>query len=327
MMKLKNIIHNEELAIRILGNWEYDPDSLDILKYFRISSNAIYPFKTRGSLCFLRFAPLSEKSPDNVSAELDFLEYLRNSGYSAVEPAPSRNGNNMEVLETPWGGYVAAAFKGVPGVQMDKTGFMDDIVFGYGASLGKLHKLSAGYLPKGKRRWSWKDALDWSCDVLSGCNGEEAALLEADLLKEYLSKLPVSSGSFGLIHYDFEADNVFYDAETKEYYPIDFDDAMVHWYAMDIEQAVESIRDEIEPENHAKAERCFIDGYRSQVEVSEDMLSLLPVFRRFANLYGYTRILYSTKEYLNYEPEWMTDLRKYLDQLKEKRTQYFGNRI
>jgi Ser/Thr protein kinase RdoA (MazF antagonist) len=33
--------------------------------------------------------------------------------------------------------------------------------------------------------------------------------------------------------------SVFSDAETKEYYPIDFDDAMYHRYAMDIEQAVD----------------------------------------------------------------------------------------
>lgn len=35
--------------------------------------------------------------------------------------------------------------------------------------------------------------------------------------------------------------NVFYDEETGSCNMIDFDDSMYHWYAMDIEQALDSL--------------------------------------------------------------------------------------
>lgn len=46
-----------------------------------------------------------------------------------------------------------------------------------------------------------------------------------------------------MIHYDFEFDNVFYDDESTTCNIIDFDDAMYHWYAMDIELTLDSLQD------------------------------------------------------------------------------------
>lgn len=72
----------------ILGNWEYDymdPDSPEFLKYYRISSNAVYWCKNKGETFFLRFAPADEKLKEDVLGELEFLRYLRINGYSAVE--------------------------------------------------------------------------------------------------------------------------------------------------------------------------------------------------------------------------------------------------
>lgn len=67
-----------------------------------------------------------------------------------------------------------------------------------------------------------------------------AALAEARLLRDYFAAMPATKVNFGLVHYDFEYDNVFYDSTSEECYAIDFDDAMYHWYAMDIEQALKS---------------------------------------------------------------------------------------
>ena len=49
MLKLRYLFDNRDLAIMILENWEYDPASLHMLDYFKISSSA-YPsnMKVRG---------------------------------------------------------------------------------------------------------------------------------------------------------------------------------------------------------------------------------------------------------------------------------------
>ncbi len=42
MLKLKYLFDNKDLAHMILNNWEYDYDNPDLLKHYRISSNAVY---------------------------------------------------------------------------------------------------------------------------------------------------------------------------------------------------------------------------------------------------------------------------------------------
>lgn len=61
MLKLKYLFQNKDLAEMILKNWSYDPESLDMFQYYRISSNAVYPFRDQGEVRLLRFAPVEEK--------------------------------------------------------------------------------------------------------------------------------------------------------------------------------------------------------------------------------------------------------------------------
>jgi hypothetical protein len=62
------------LAKELLTYWEYDLERLDeMLSYYRISSNAIYPFFQKGKVCFLRFAPSVEKRMNNLQGELEFI--------------------------------------------------------------------------------------------------------------------------------------------------------------------------------------------------------------------------------------------------------------
>ena len=53
MLKLKYLEENFDLARYALANWRHDGETLaDRLKWFRISSNAVYPFDRNGKRCF-----------------------------------------------------------------------------------------------------------------------------------------------------------------------------------------------------------------------------------------------------------------------------------
>jgi Ser/Thr protein kinase RdoA (MazF antagonist) len=80
MLKLKYLFNDENLAEMILGNWEFDKESIDLFQYYRISSNAIYPFSWKGKTQLLRFAPKTEKCKSNILAELAFISHLRTNG-------------------------------------------------------------------------------------------------------------------------------------------------------------------------------------------------------------------------------------------------------
>lgn len=324
---MKYLFDNRDLAEMLVKNWEYDPLSLDMFNYYRISSNAIYPFKCNGKTRLLRFSPVEEKIKSNLISELDFIRYLRSNGYPALCTVASKHNQELLEISTPWGNYFAVAFERVAGVKLEETDYNYDICRKHGKYLGKLHKLSSVYKPDTRSRWSYEDVLRWIEKVLSNFENEVKAMQEVKELRSYLTKLPQNHKTFGLIHYDFELDNIFYDQTTDTLSIIDFDDAMYHWYAMDIEQALDSIMNEISCDNYFVMKDIFIEGYREEFYVSDEMLSYMPIFRRFANLYGYVRILLSSSEVWDNEPKWLVDLRDKLTLAMNQRSKSFGIKI
>ncbi|MFM9280788.1 phosphotransferase enzyme family protein [Paenibacillus jiagnxiensis] len=325
MLKLKYLFNNEDLAEMILKNWKYDKESINMFKYHRISSNAIYPFQCEGKTQLLRFAPKTEKLKSNILAELDFISYLRDHHYGVLETVASRNGEELVEVRTPWGEYFASVFKRVSGVQISNTDFSDTVIFSYGKALGRLHRLSSQYTPGQFKRWSYRDVLDWIQEVLKDFPDESAALMETERLQVFFASIPKTPMNYGLIHYDFEFDNVFYDDKSGSCNVIDFDDAMYHWYAMDIVQALDSLEDCIPADIFELRKKCFMDGYLTEHDdVSADYEHILPACRRFANLYGYARILRSTTEKWENEPDWLTNLRKKLENSLERKSAFFG---
>jgi Ser/Thr protein kinase RdoA (MazF antagonist) len=316
MLKLRYLFDDRPLAERLLQHWAFDADDPERLKNFRISSNAVYPFRAGGRTQFLRFAPASEKRAGHVEAELDFIRYLRANGYPALEPVATRDGR----LIVEQGGHVATVFARVPGVALSATDLSDEIVAAYGRALGELHTLSAPYRPAGSRRWSHDEVLAWCRTTLAG---DPAAVAEATLLARHFASLDRGNG-YGLIHYDFECDNVFWDAGSKQLGVIDFDDAMFHWYAMDIEQALDSLLGEVAPERAVPATDVFMRAYRAARPDAGDVDLLRPACRRFADLYWVARVTRSFADSFDGEPEWMTKFRARIAPQLAARSEAFG---
>lgn len=149
--------------------------------------------------------------------------------------------------------------------------------------------------------------------VLSEYHAPEAAVSEQIAIKNELGRLPANRNTYGLVHYDFELDNVFYDKEKKACSVIDFDDGMYHWFALDLEQVFESLEDRLSGEALQSARNEFIEGYQEERPYTREMEEWLPLMRRFSNLYGYARLIRCVAEKFADEPEWLTELRKKLE--------------
>jgi len=317
-MQLKYLFDNVPVSLMLLKNWDFDSDTINTIKPFRTSANAVYQFYNNNDkeTFYLRFAPLEEKDPVMIQSELDFLEYLHDNGYNAVESVKSKNGSNLVVQNTPWGKYLAVVFKAVPGKPIEQIEYSDLLYFNYGKSLGKLHKLSSNYKPKNERRPNWKELLEYIREMLKEYSAPPDSLREVEILYDFFTNLNVNSENYGLVHYDFGTDNVFFDKNSGIYSVIDFEDAIYHWYVIEL------------PENFKnQAHEQFLSGYRSEKNIDNDMLSLLPIFKRYVNLYGYARCLRSIHEVWNNEPEWVTGLRAKLKNAMERRSENFGAKI
>lgn len=303
MMKLKNLVENFDLARLALTHYDHDEDSLDsMLPRYRISSNAVYPYLDQGKLCFLRLAPLEEKNPIHVQAEIDFIEHLRGQGYPAMRPIPDQDGRLTFLLESEWGTYCVSSFAAVPGAAIEDTPLSPEIVHTYGQGLGRLHALSSIYEAPAIRS-SWDTALN--IDVLLDVQASPAVLDSCGNLFEALRALPTDRSCYGLIHYDFEPDNVFWDASSHSISVIDFDDCLYGWYAMDVAQALNELEDEWAG--------TFLAGYRSAFPFSPEQEATIPLMQRYIRLRSYARLKHCLSEGLPNPPDWMVNLRAMLE--------------
>ena len=312
VLKLKYLFENYDLAKEALENWEHDNDTLDkMLSQFRISSNAIYPFFQNDEVCFLRLSPFDEKMEKNVFGEMEFINYLLACGYPALKPVRTKSGEVCLKLDTEWGRFYATAFSRVDGVPIEDTEMSNEILFEYGKTLGKLHSLSSKYDPKTKK-WTHSEVMDWIASVLLEYNAPDYVVSELIAVKSELDGLPANHNNYGLVHYDFELDNVFYDKEKKTCSVIDFDDGMYHWFVLDIEQVFDSLEDELSGESLQSARSEFIRGYKEERRYTREMDESRPLMRRFINLYSYARLIRCVAEKLADEPEWLVELREKL---------------
>jgi len=303
------MFENYKLAKRALTNWDHDEESLDAyLKYFRISSNAIYPFKGYGKRCFLRLAPVEEKNIQNLRGELEFLQYLQKNDYHSMRPIASKGGEVLVRLDTEWGQYYASVFEGVPGKAIEDTGYSEEVMLAYGKALGRLHLLSMEYEPA-CRKWSYEDALVWIRKILLTNHAPEHMLQKADKVEQELAVLEQNTETYGLIHYDFEPDNVFYVECSGECHVIDFEDGMYHFYLMDVEQVLDALAGELTGEALNLARSNFLKGYQSEKDLPSDYERYLPIMAGFRNLYSYARLINCIAEEVKNAPEWMENLR------------------
>ncbi len=322
MMQLKYLVDDRPMVLDILSRWEYDADNLDLLNHYRISANAVYPFTCGGAVRILRFAPAAEKSLKQVRAELDFLRHLRGNGYPVPNTVFSRQGEEVEVVQTAIGPVYAQVFTRVPGAQLDLDTMDETTAQGWGAALGRLHALSEGYEPDGERRIDWCEQMAWMRGVFEK-NGAQDALAEWERVNAWLSGLPVDRETYGLIHYDFEDDNVFLDAETGIFHAIDFDDALYHWYAVDVAVSL-SCLEELPRERADWLQAAFLAGYRQQRRLGASWEQRFPHFRRYMALNSCARLLHALGgEAIADPPQWMVQLRAKLDAMLRSRREGF----
>jgi Ser/Thr protein kinase RdoA (MazF antagonist) len=323
LIEFRYLFDNRNLATMIVNHWEYDPSSLGMFDYFRISANASYPFMYSGKVHILRFCPISEREMDQIRAEILFCQYLRSQGYSSVDFVTSKRGEYLERIETPWGAYYASVTKQVSGKKLDDLELTDTICWKLGKALGELHSLSKTYTGSNYRRWNHDDVLTWIRNELKKLPQEEKAIKEVDILRDEMARIAINEESYGLIHFDFETDNVFFDADKDKINVIDFDDSMFNWYRLDIEQTLDSINEKAHGYEYAAFRKALIEGYKSVVPFDDIELANFPVFRRFINLFGYTRIKRAMRETWDYEPQWMMDMRTSLAGLSAKKAYSF----
>ncbi|MEM7125526.1 MAG: phosphotransferase [Chloroflexota bacterium] len=301
------------LANEILQHWETDGEPA---KYWRSSTNFVF-FFNRGDHV-LRFNHVDERAVETIQAEIDHVNALIDKGIPAAKPVLSLAGNYVESVATEHGLFHASAFHTLAGQQLEIEELMPEQFARWGETLGDLHNASsypAGWRPV---RPSWEDHLAFVTDVLPP--NEEAALRTAESLMNQLQALPINEQSFGLIHYDFELDNILWHEGQPGI--IDFDDCAWYWFVADFALALGDLFDDsvgkVDLQNDSF--RHFVEGYRRVRPMDDEELAWMPLFVQLDHLNTFAKLHRAlTPINPNGELPWMPDLR---DKLTAKMESY-----
>ncbi len=269
---------------------------MDNAVYIRASSNVIFRCQKGEARYYLRFNQGKEKQWNN---EIEILLYLYRNDYPCVKPVRSLSGKFVES----YNGYSVAMFEALKGQQKETENLTLDDFHAWGKALGQLHKLTATY-PMAHLIKPWNEAISEFDKYLL----KPEMIDEMDALIQWANSLPHGK-SYGVIHADFEQDNLFWtDLEIPS--SLDYDDCIQMWYAADIAFA---LRDLYKEDNVMERLQAFRMGYESTSQLAIDMFEMIPKFLRLHDFMQYIRIKKAMDIHLYAEkPEWMINLEKVL---------------
>lgn len=261
------------VADAVAAAWGFPPGAA---RYWRSSASHVFAVRGEGRERpggFLRCVPAHLIGRSQVDPVAALMARLADAGAATVPIVPSSAGNLVETVDV--GGWqlnaTVVADVGGPSVDVDELTPAQAVE--WGAALGRLHRdgdaAATGLaLPDGR------DRIDRALDVLAG----HPVLGEvADAVRPRLAAGPRDAGTYGLVHGDFELDNLgWVDGVPVAF---DFDEAERSWFVADVAYA---IRDLV-PDPRALAEAptalvaAFLAGYgreRPTAAVGPDELVL-----------------------------------------------------
>jgi Ser/Thr protein kinase RdoA (MazF antagonist) len=291
------------IADAIVAKWSHDPASV---RYLRASANFVFTFRHRDRPYVLRFSDASERTPAAIRAEIAYIGHLSAYGVPAARPVRSLAGLELEQVQTPLGAFHAVAFEALQGTQYDIEELTPEQFSQWGSALGQLHRAARSYRGSGRPDWQGRlAALEQELPP-----GEQAARKALAHINVRVGQLSTDEHNFGLIHGDFELDNIIWSGNTIGI--VDFDDSAWSWFVADIAFALRDLFDDRSDNvdwDDANL-HAFIDGYRVNYAVAEEDIRRIPLYLQMHNIMTFAKLL-KTLDIAEDEPnpQWLDRLR------------------
>ncbi len=96
----------------MLERWNPDQDTLH---YLRTSTNAVFIFRSSGKPCYFQINASTERSLNELEAEMALLNDLHDWGIPVVKPIRSERGRWVETFDTGIARFYGVVFEGIEG--------------------------------------------------------------------------------------------------------------------------------------------------------------------------------------------------------------------
>jgi Ser/Thr protein kinase RdoA (MazF antagonist) len=295
------------LAEQALEKWGFDPGSV---YFFRASANSLFVFRKEGQRYFLRLSHTEDRAYQTLEKEVHVLLFLKaQPNVSVAEPVRSNEQQYIERIETELGSFFAIVFKGLEGDPFEMEELEENQFVTWGRTLGELHKALKGVSKEtANGRPSFAAHIKTVRQTLP--TQETSALKELERLSQWAEDLPIDPDHFGLIHYDFELDNLVWRGETLGI--LDFDDAANYWYVADIAFALRDLFEE-KVDLESPSFKAFMSGYTEVVTTDLTLLTQMEEFLKWHNLRTFTELLQVVDlDVTETDPAWLVNLHEKL---------------
>jgi Ser/Thr protein kinase RdoA (MazF antagonist) len=280
----------EALAERALEAWAFDGSKLTLVS---ASENTVYRVDTdTGRSYALRIHRPGYHTFQELESEQRWTAALSEAGIAAPAPVPTCDGKRYATVQLPDASEsrhvgVVEWIDGVPLARIIDEATNDELVAQRFEQLGviaaKIHNQAAEWrVPDGFRRHAFDvEGLMgstpfwgpfWELPQLKP--GERRRILRArGAIRATLLDYGKEPTTFSLIHADLHPHNVMVDGERL--YVIDFDDAGFGWHQYELAVALFYYKGE---KNFDVMRAALIAGYRSERDLTDTALELLPMF-------------------------------------------------
>ncbi len=251
--------------------------------------NLVFTGSVKGEKRYvLRISALGDRTEADYLAETEFVRYLAQHGAPVADVIPSIHGKLVEHLDD---AYISL-FAYAKGIMISDNGYryregapLEEYFFNTGKALGAIHRLSKDYTPIHRRNDYFHK---YNMDYIGRLIPDGYAALKSAIAQrlEAFHALPMGADHYGLVHFDFSDGNYHIDMQTGRITAYDFDNCMYCWYMFDLANLWTHGVGwyQFEPDAAKRMAgmdhyfQTILQGYRSETEVSDDLLTRLPLF-------------------------------------------------
>lgn len=282
-----NALMNNKLVRAAAARWSGE-GKIELLDQV---ANYVYQFQSQGHWKILRISHHSHRSEEQISAELDWVNFLYDYRVPVARPCLSINQRFTEVFPVRDAYFTAVAFEFAPGQLIenaDPSEWSPNLFHSLGGILGKMHSATKAYHPQPLKEkcphWYEDDLIRNKRQYLPP--DQMAVADELDEIIAQFNQLPASREDYGLVHNDVNPTN--FHVQQGRITLFDFDDCAYNWFINDIAVAMplySSMFTKPDWETRLREYVCwFMRGYEGENHLDDKWLNLLPICMRLQNL-------------------------------------------
>jgi Ser/Thr protein kinase RdoA (MazF antagonist) len=255
---------------------------------------------------YLRFVPAGTRQADALERAAAVMSAWADAGVPVVRPIVSLGGRSTERVVTEYGELVAMLVPAASGDELDLDDLTDDMASVWGAALAGLHTTSdrVGLMPLRESSVGAPSGVD------PGAGAWDAELMAVAVeVAAVIAALDATTHERGVIHGDFELDNLRFTAEGPTFF--DVDEARIDWFAADVALATRDLTGvTLDGESRPELLAGFLRGYRSIRAFSAEEEASLALFGVAASVGLALDVLEALDlDEQHDDPDWLVELR------------------